>query len=427
MKALRIAFTLTLIVGLLVMGCARRPREHGVLLWSPDEERASSGTLLAVVDESDISDTYTVVGLDNEDKAELPRRLVRVFDSEEQAAAFKAEYQDFARLYGRSERRALPIRAEMSSQSRRVYRLRDQQIVKVIRRSEQKHEISDYHDYWYEVMTEDGVDGWVFGRYLTVYDYDEGPTDPADVEREELNAFLLETWRPEYFERMISDGRYDLVRFDPRYGLFPEPENNRVRIVLPDHTVEFTYEDWYRIRASLWGAEGEPLEIHIRSETEVQALYSHNGREHSARFVLVDEDIRELISQEEARRFELYTEFIEVGQRFRSAAYGNLEFRENRTFVWLGYNRLVPRIVSYTAGTTGTVRFDLYLARHLRDQYDGALTLEFAGSDDTMYLLYRYVSGGVQFMYVPETLVDRSTVQDTPRAPIIMYFSLIED
>ena len=427
MKAQYTAFTLALVIGVLLSGCGAHAEEYGVLLWSPDEEAVPSGAQLTITDESDINETYTVIGLENDAETEIPRARVRSFESQDAAEAFQDEYAEFASSYGRAERRALPIRAEMTAESQRIYRLRDQQVVKIIGRSEDEHEAGAYHDYWYQVLTEDGVSGWVFGRYLTVYDYHEGPTDPADADRQELNEFLFETWRPEYFRRMIRDGRYELQRFDPQYGMFPEPENNRVRIVLPDHTAEFVYEDWYRIRSSLWGAEGVPLEISIRSETEVEARYSHDGREYSERFVLVEEDIRELVADEQTRRLELYSDFIEVGERFRSAAYGELEFRENRTFSWTGYDRLVPRIIAEGAGTTGSVAFNLHLASQLRDDFDGALSLEFSGSEDRVHLLYRYVSGGIQFMYVPEPLIDRSTVQESPRAPVIMYFSLIED
>ncbi len=427
MKRLYAAFALTLIIGVLLAGCRAQTDGYGVLLWSSDEDAVPSGTLLQIIDESDISDTYTVTGLENDAESQIPRWRARKFDSRAAAEAFRDELGDLARVYARSERTALPIRAEMSAQSQRIYRMRDQQVVKVIGRSDDVHEVGAYRDHWYNVLTEDGVAGWVFGRYLTVYDYTEGPADPVAAEREELNEFLSATWRPEYFQQMIRDRRYDLERFDLQFGMFPEPENSRVRIVLPDHTAEFTYEDWYRIRDSLWGAEGVPLEIHLRSETEVEALYSHEGNEYSTRFVKVEEDIRELIADEQSRRLELYNEFIDFGERFRSAAYGELQFRPNRTFSWTAYDRLVPRIVSETAGTSGEARFDIYLGPQLQDQYDGALTLDFSGSDDIMHLVYRYVSGGVQFIYVPEALVARGTVQEMPRAPIIMYFSLLDD
>ncbi len=118
-------------------GCSRR-LGYGVLLWSEDENEIASGSVVSVVSESDLQDTYTIrpeasrIGASPVEMT-VARWRVRFFQTEEDATGDAAAYQEMATVYARSLRNALPMRSDPElKMANIVYRLRDGEVVKLI-------------------------------------------------------------------------------------------------------------------------------------------------------------------------------------------------------------------------------------------------------------------------------------------------------
>jgi hypothetical protein len=72
-------------------------------------------------------------------------------------------------------------------------------------------------DYWFEIITENGTVGYVFGYRLDVVDAQGVSTEKQEQSDDEfLSAILNYQWRPDYYAWMIADGNYDLSRFRQR-------------------------------------------------------------------------------------------------------------------------------------------------------------------------------------------------------------------
>lgn len=106
---------------------------------------------------------------------------------------------------------------------------------------------------WYEVMTNEGIQGWCFSHYLDIYDSREGRKTGANnivgimVEKEEeeedpvLIKMLSATWVPEYYRTMLVRKSVDLDRVSTSYGFFPGNDTNVARVNLPTIQRTFPY------------------------------------------------------------------------------------------------------------------------------------------------------------------------------------------
>ncbi|MCK4515775.1 MAG: hypothetical protein KAU31_10985, partial [Spirochaetaceae bacterium] len=212
-------------------GCGRR-LGYGVLLWSEDEDKIASGSLVSVVSESDLQDIYVIRPEANSDESgsgqmTVARWRVRFFEIEEDAVGAADAYQELATVYARSGRNALPMRNDPELKTGNIaYRLREGEVVKLIGREDEETDLSGLVSYWYLALTETGIEAYVFGYELSLFDpqnpdaefAESGTVDPL------LQLLLDNVWRPIYFVDMIVNGAYDLGLFHEEYGLFPNPE-----------------------------------------------------------------------------------------------------------------------------------------------------------------------------------------------------------
>jgi hypothetical protein len=81
-------------------------------------------------------------------------------------------YGEWAPYFGVAEIQALPVREFMATDpsSSIVYRLREGERVKIIGRTPETVEVGGLNDYWFEILTENGTRGYVFGYRLDVID-----------------------------------------------------------------------------------------------------------------------------------------------------------------------------------------------------------------------------------------------------------------
>jgi len=406
-----------------IIACGPRKVGYGVVLWSADEESYGTGSVVPIIEESSIQDSYTLLGTD-EEAVEVPRWRVSFFNREKEALAYLERFEPWKMSIARADSDGLPIRKEPSGTSERVYRMRRGETVKILSRENITDTEGQYEDYWYQVLTEGGIVGWVFGRNLTITRIGVEDTSGEGPGRDPLLVTFLEnTWRPEYYRDMIAEGTIDLELFQELYGVFPYPEENRIVLTTRFGSAEYSYTDIIPAGGRDYIFDGTPLKITIHSEERIVAEYPMGQRFMNTAFIRLDSDVASIIAEERERRLEKFRELTERGPVFHSDAYGTLELDGFTKFSWSDYWRLVPDIIPRNSGNTGKLEFSLFLDESLEKRYDGALQLTFQNQrDKPLAFLYGLTASGVRFVYVPAEGIDDSVIKKEPEFPIIISF-----
>jgi len=395
------------------------------------EETLVSGSVVSVTNESDLNDTYTIEDALLESPVTLERWRVDLYETEEEAVAaaesYSSQLDGNTRLYARAGRNALPMRSEPDSLSNNiVYRLREDEVVKLIGRQSEQTDLEGLVSYWYEALTTTGVRAWVFGYTLSVYDpldeavvIDSGPgADPL------VELLLNNVWRPIYYLDMIANGAIDLDLFKAEYGLFPDPEHHQLELVLRRHTTIFEYDDIVNVGPRKYLAEGTSLQITFQRNDELSIQYLLDGEQYLLAMQRVPGDVQEYIDAEVERRVVEYDRVLEHGPSFASDNYGELEFLPDSQFTWTGYSRLVPVAIPEGSGATGTVDLGLFLTAELMRSYDGALTFRFSANRAAASFMYTFRNDGIRLVYVPQTDITDRLVQRQSRNPLTLFFSI---
>tara|TARA_B100000614_G_scaffold204578_1_gene186408 strand:- start:115 stop:1398 length:1284 start_codon:yes stop_codon:yes gene_type:complete len=420
----RISVKLIILLAVLSLAaCSSQPIGYAVVLWPEPDSGLAEGELLPVVTESDIQET---VGLEVED-ATVSVDAWRVMRFEDQAAAqsFVDGFSQWATVYGRSLRTALPVRERADRTTTRVYRLRDGELVKILDREDEESNEAGLVDYWYRVLTREGITGWVFGYHLELTGA-SGRSTQSSAQQDSTTRLLEDIagvdWRPDYFDRMIQSGRVVLSRFGPRFGLFGDTEAQEFRLVLPDVQRTFSYTAVSSPSENTIRLEGTDLQLTISGDRSLQAQYNINGRERATTFVRIEDDLQEVIEAEQERRRQQLDQILSRGNGLVSTAFGTMSLGERGTVNWTGYDRLVPTVLPSSFDGTASLEFSLFLADDLRGRYDGALQMQLGSGRSTAFL-YTLVEDGLRLVYVPPQLVnDDNVVEEEPISPVVMFY-----
>ena len=375
---------------LLLAACGQAPRGYGVVLWSAGGV-PPTGAVVHIIEESSIEDSYSVLsagGDREEEPVPVERWRVRVYPDAEQATAFAAGYAPFTDSYGYAVRSGLPVRAEASATADIVYKLREGQVTKVLERGAQPEQVGVYENYWYRVLTEDGVAGYTFGEFLPVFQASGDPHAEAARLRADdpaLEHLLATVWRPDYFRAMIVTGRYDLRRFRVEYGLFPDPAARVFRLVTETGTREFRYRTVERVGEGRYVFHPEdgssPARFTVHGSRRVSLSYSDAGRQVTRVFVQLTRDVSESITAEQERRDRLYRKLLERGAVLHSSGYGTIELGPERRFRWQRFLALVPELLPPGLSGTGRVDFRYAPAPELGGSYDTVISFLFDGNE----------------------------------------------
>ena len=135
----------------------------------------------------------------------------------------------------------------------------------------------------------------------------------------------------------------------------------------------------------------------------------------------------DLIAAERERRDRIYESLRESGAALQSSAYGEVLLEPERRFRWSGFERLVPGVIPADAAGTGTIEFRLHLARALRAQYSGALTMAFdrgggAGPPASVDFVYARENEGIRLVLAGDIDEEQLLVQGAAATPLVIYF-----
>ncbi len=426
---------------LLATACGARAG-YGVLLWTPSGAGGSpgqaeqqvvspvpplgpNGSVLPLARESKMQNVYWVRPPGQRRLMEVPVWRMRAFEAKKGAEQFASAYRPLASVYAYSLRRGLPVREAPGQDARIVYKLDLNQVVKVVWRAERPQKAGAYTNRWFRVLTADGYDGYCFGQYLVLFHTALDPYSEAAAAQardENLARVLAGVWRPEYFREMIDKKRFDLRRFREDVGLFPEPAAKRVRIRKSIASYLFDYRDVRKLSASSYQFAGSDLRVEVLGEDRLVASYPTPERLVSEVYVLIEEDVEELISKERERRQEIYKAF--AGSVLRSSAYGTIEFGDNMSFVWKGYERLVPSVVPPGAGETGRVDFRYHLDAEAARRYDGVITFRFGAlpAERDVSFFYKLEGSAVRLVYAVPRGGDDLLMRSSAASTWVLFF-----
>jgi hypothetical protein len=415
----------------------------GMLLWSTEDPPVPSGTILPVYVRSNINQVwvagipvkYRAAGSGSPDKFEIPLSLLEFAGSKGAAAKRAGEFAEYALLYAETLQDGLPVREHPDNGSRRVYRLRAGEIIKILAKTEGASAISTTGDPlpgdWYRALTKDGNTGYCFSYRLRLFEHSGGPFNVERAETEEaedpdLEFVLSQKWYPEYYGTMAASGKIDIEEMGKKWQFFPGQDARAARIYAPELDRTFPYSGIKRDGNRSWHFEGASLQMTLRGESLLAVQYADDGGVmRTLLFVTLPSSPDVLIVQETERRNALYQDFITCGPYFTSSNYGTLSFTANGRFIWNGNSLLAPRIIPPDALGTGAVEMRLFTGPSLETLYTGAFTLRFDRAGSAAFpvnFLYTLDSQGLRLEYVSVENLDGPTVTGRSPSPVIIYF-----
>lgn len=389
-----------LLIAILGIASSCTPRlGWGLILWTLPEAGLPTGSIVPVYIKSDIGKVY-VIGLPASPggKIEVEQWRVELFRTKARAQRRVKEMAEYLDAFMSATRDGVPLRYKPTNAEKRVFKLRQGQVVKVLAKVEGELVSTGgkvLPGDWYMVMADDGTMGYVFSYAMKLYRESEVPsqggTESADFSAS-IDAFFKQTWRPAYFQEMIDSGTVDPDRFSRKFGLFTDAVRKQIRIELPGQSLLFSYDSILESSGSAVfessAMPGGPLRISFPGENRILARWSQ-----SQEFLVISQDIDEAIRKEKLARQDRLISFVSAAASaahlpattpslgFSAPAAGTLSFGVSGKFSWTGMDALPAGFIPQGAGDSGHIAIRYGLDDSLRASWDGALSLGFSGMD----------------------------------------------
>ena len=405
-------------------GCGPRYVGYGVPYWAEAGAPFETGQVLPVLRESQIQDLYFGPVDDGKNQVEIQRWRLSYYKTEEEAAAFADRYARWVHTYGYSAKRGLPVREAPDPESKTIYKLDENQVAKILSRSEGTSTEGPYENYWFELLTRDGFTGYCFGQFLEVFETQEDPFEIAkrlQAKDTLLDGILSRVWRPEYFFDMITDGRFDMQKFRTDYGLFPQPDERSFRLTIKDIDRLFEYDNVTKRGAYAYIFEGADLRIEVITTTKISLTYQADGKPVTGTFLALRESVAALIQGERQRRLDLYEAFRDAD--LSSSAYGSIAFGNDMVYEWLEFEKLAYLFRKPQTLNRGKVDFRYYIDPGLQPEFAGVITFV-ADDGNELSFLYRTAQGGITFVYLEEGDFREKVAVKRPVLPLVLYFEV---
>ncbi len=416
---------LFLFLFLLCLSCTR-PIGYGVISWADDSWSMLSGTVVSIVQESMLLDEVTFE-YENEPYTTPAWRLFR-FNSLQEATNFAQTLLPFRTTFAISNRKSLPIRDEPSSSADIVYRLDLREDMKVLFAQPEPVDISGLVSTWYEVLTRDGSQGWVFGYHLEVYDMQNLFSEEKSKTRVED---LYDTiWRPDYYESLLAKNTIDLDRFNLSYGILVEPQLSKVTLRVPGFSLVTSYSSITSVDGETFVFEDTAITAEFLDETTLYVYVDQEDKRSRYTFLRISDPdggstdvpyITSVIENEQARRNSLLETLAGLSERFVSSTYGSLTVKSSGRFVWTEYEILVPIVIPERSGQEGNIAFSVFLESP--ELADGIVSFFFDSSSEPIYFAYTLENNGVRLVFLPKGYVEGNAVKELPDTPITAFFS----
>ncbi len=404
----------------------------GVINWSMPDQGLTAGDIVPVFIQSNIGKVYVVgAGKNLRTRVEIPLWQLTLYKSKSQAKKAAKVMFDYRYTYATVKLDGLPIRALPENTARQVYRLKEGQKIKIIRKGEGAAVVTGKAPLagdWLEVMADDGSSGWCFSFNLYLYD----ERDPgAGIERKAdsgpdtvLENLLSRSWYPDLYRTMIESNQIDISRINPVWGFFPGQDSGIARIENADGSATFPYTAIVRSEDGVYKFEGSTLTVQSKRDNSIVVEYTDaNGMPQAQYFSSLDITPEMLIENERARRADMLSAIRKTGPRFSSGNYGVLQFLEGGRFLWSGYQLLSPSIIPSGAGAGGAVETRCFLPEPLQGSYNGVLSFQFDSNAKWIHFLYNLTPQGLKLEQVSDVNIKDSVVISQNLTPAVVFFT----
>ncbi len=415
MKSNRIVITITVLCIIILFSSCQKRIGYGVILWSSDEEIIKSGSMVNIHAESQIRETYFVTEINSKEMVELDIFRVEFFKNKQNAQNYFEKYSPYSSTFTYSNREgSLPLRSDETTRSEIVYKLRQEQEIKVLGKAEEKVDLSKtLSGYWYQVLTEDGVKGFVFDYYLTVYslmDSERIIENEKDDSDPILDNFLSTIWRPSYYNNMIVKEVVDLGTFKDSYAFRVNNKKKEITLRTKDRNITKNYTEIIPFGSKRYDFDGTSFRVIIISENQISLQYSVNGKDINEAYIAIEDNVSGIISAEYERRNSLLQEYIDKDAILSSNSYGAISIEKSGNFTWENISALLSQnIISSNSEPFGRIRFNHFLNSSLKNKYAGVISFYFDKGSNISFL-YSFTGTGVSFILVPEKYIEKHIV-----------------
>ena len=414
MRAFLILLTL-----LFTSSCSKGAIGYFVSIWPPENSALKSGEVVKVISQSEIRNVF-VVEKEKKIREEIPRYTGRFFNKKKEAEIFFKQYEPYVDMFAYSET-SLNIRNSPDVSSGREYRLRPSQIVKVISKLPNPSVVNNISGYWIEVLTEDGFDGFCFDKYLKVYKK-ESVLSKGDDEAKLVSSFFDNKWYPSSYIEIINSNRIVIEKLRTGEGLFPDRDGKKIIIQTEKERIEFSFRNMVFSGNNTIAFLGTPVEVIFYSPEKIYIKYTYMGVDYLSFYTTLEKPVDKYVEAEVSRRNIVMDLFYKRGRYLTSDLYGSIKLEDRRKFLWTGYVNLVPDVIPFGYGNSGTVKNNYLLAKNINKGFDGVLTFSFDTSGKEIILAYFYVDNGVQFTYISEKNIENNIITSVPDDSPVLFF-----
>lgn len=422
---------LALIAAISLSSC-KKTIGYSVVLWGDEKNNLTTGEIVKVLVKSNITKTYIIELPTSEENKEIPLWQLSEPESKSKAKKTAAIFAEYANTFASVKLDGLPIRAEPINTSKQVYRLRKNEIIRVLFKGEGTA-VNSMEGEWYRVLTKEGTQGWCFSFNLDIYESENGGKRDLSVaakdegiskDDEKLVALRTTRWHPGEYKQLLKKKTYDLKRMNEKFGLFLDEDAQKISFATSEDEKSWTFSGIKEASKKQLKFEGANVSVTIKSDDEIVLQYTENGKPKNVVFVSFDSDITKIIEAERNRRQNALEKIAKVGPRFSSENYGTLIISsgegEKYNFYWDNFKLLQPSIIPSSANTRGTVSIDYLIPDSMKANYDGLLTFDF-GSEYEVNFLYKLTDSGLRLEDAVRGKIEGGILKAKSSSPTVIF------
>ena len=204
---------------------------------------------------------------------------------------------------------------------------------------------------------------------------------------------------------MITKNIIDLSSFKESYALTIDTDKKEINLRTRSRQITGNYTEIIRFGAKQYDFEGTSFRVRLVSDRFASVQYTYEGKDISEAFVIIDENVNEIVSAEEARRDRQLKEFIGKGAVFSSSGYGSIILDSSGRFIWNNIQPLISqKRISPQSEPGGYVYFRNFPNSLIKNIYSGVITFSFRNGS-TISFLYSFTESGVSFVFVPDKYI----------------------
>lgn len=397
---------------------------YGVIMLPGEESSLEAGSLIKITKESRIRETW-VYNTPEEEHLEIKKWRVEYYNELTDAQNYIEKHNNYKDYFVIVNKNSHSMRVRPVKTANLVYRLKKGQKIKVLGRTEEKEKIASFNGYWWELITEDGVKGWSYDSYLSVYNGNDLIHTNVSQDGPEIHDFFSSIWRPKYFRTMEKSRNVDLERFKLKFKLVPDLDNKEITISMPNHYATYKFTEFKKTGKNNYNLIGSPIQLDFSMNGAVTVIYSVDSKSYETNFVnMKDSVVAEIINSEKTTRRIKFNEFLFEGPTYKSKVYGEIKFSDSNKFIWKNKKNLIAKqLITGNAKNEGTVSFKIFLGRNIINMYDGIITFDF-GARQELSFFYTFEDSGIKFLYIPPGKIQGNVVQSNDfYTPVQLFFT----